>query len=195
MTPILSFLRRRMAATRTLVGIVLVVASIVGVVGVVQLSTPGERVITAIRFLPAGTVITDDVIDEVRVSSLATSPGVSATNVVGRVVGLDIGAGEIITARLLETTSLSRVLVSVPLGVTPPSTITIGATVDLWSVDEDGGAPPVTVARNAAVVSIADSGFGGDSVLTVLVDPLEVNRVLAVLGSSHIIVATSGETP
>jgi hypothetical protein len=117
------------------------------------------------------------------------------TDVVGRVVALDIGAGEIITARLLETTSLSRVLVSVPLGVTPPSTIAIGATVDLWSVDEDGGAPPVTVARNASVVSIADSGFGGDSVLAVLIDPLEVNRVLAVLGSSHVIVATSGETP
>ena len=75
----------------------------------------------------------------------------------------------------------------------PPSTVKSGATVDLWAVDEDGANPPVTVALNASVVAIADSGFGGDAVLTVLVDALEVDRVLAVLGSSHVIVVTSGE--
>ena len=195
MSSILSFLRRRLAASRTIVGVVLVVASVAGVVAVVRLSTPGERVIMAISFLSAGTVITADAIDEVRVSSLTTSPGVSLTEVIGRVVGSDIGAGEIITARLLEPTTSSRVQISVPIGVTPPSTMTSGALVDLWAVDEDGATPPATVALNATVVAIADSGFGGDAVMTVLVDPLEVDRVLAVLDSSHVIVVTSGETP
>ena len=195
MSSILSFLRRRLAASRTIVGVVLVVASVAGVVAVVRLSTPGERVIMAISFLSAGTVITADAIDEVRVSSLTTSPGVSLTEVIGRVVGSDIGAGEIITARLLEPTTSSRVQISVPIGVTPPSTMTSGALVDLWAVDEDGATPPATVALNATVVAIADSGFGGDAVMTVLVDPLEVDRVLAGLGSSHVIVVTSGETP
>ena len=195
MSSILSFLRRRLAASRTIVGVILVVASIAGVVAVVRLSTPGERVIMAISFLSAGTVITADAIEEVRVSSLATSPGVSLTEVIGRVVGSDIGAGELITARLLEPTTSSRVQISVPIGVMPPSTMTTGALVDLWAVDEDGATPPATVALNATVVAIADSGFGGDAVMTVLVDPLEVDRVLAVLGSSHVIVVTSGETP
>ena len=195
MSSILSFLRRRLAASRTIVGVVLVFASVAGVVAVVRLSTPGERVIMAISFLSAGTVITADAIDEVRVSSLTKSPGVSLTEVIGRVVGSDIGAGEIITARLLEPTTSSRVQISVPIGVTPPSTMTSGALVDLWAVDEDGATPPATVALNATVVAIADSGFGGDAVMTVLVDPLEVDRVLAVLGSSHVIVVTSGETP
>ena len=195
MSSILSFLRRRLAASRTIVGVVLVVASVAGVVAVVRLSTPGERVIMAISFLSAGTVITADAIDEVRVSSLTTSPGVSLTEVIGRVVGSDIGAGELITARLLEPTTSSRVQISVPIGVMPPSTMTSGALVDLWAVDEDGATPPATVALNATVVAIADSGFGGDAVMTVLVDPLEVDRVLAVLDSSHVIVVTSGETP
>jgi hypothetical protein len=195
MSSILSFLRRRLAASRTIVGIVLVVTSVIGVVSVVRLSTPGERVIMAISFLPAGTVITADAIDEVRVSSLPTSSSAALTEVVGRVVGSDIGAGEIITARLLEPSALSRVQISVAIGVMPPSTMTSGASVDLWAVDEDGASPPVAVALNATVVTIAESGFGGDAVMTVLVDPLEVDRVLAVLGSSHVIVVTSSETP
>jgi hypothetical protein len=195
MSSILSFLRRRLSASRTIIGISLIVASVVGVVGVVRLSTPGERVIMAIRYLPAGTIITADVIDEVRVSSLPASPSVSLTEIVGRVVGSDVGAGEIITARLLEPSALSRVHVSVPLGVAPPPTMTGGASIDLWAVDEDGETPPVTVARNALVVSLTDSGFGGDSVVNALVNPLDVHTVLAVLGSSHVIVATSGETP
>jgi hypothetical protein len=194
MTTILSFLRRRLAASRTIVGIALIVASVVGVVGVVRLSTPGDRVIMANSFLPAGTVITEDVIEEGRVSSRAANVNQPPTDVIGRVVGSDIGGGEIITARLLEPTPSSRVIISVPLGVAPPSAFANGTLVDLWSVNEDGDVPPITVARNAVIVSVTDSGFGGDSVLTVLVDPAQVDRVLGVLGSSHVIVATSGES-
>jgi len=195
MPSILSFFRRRLASSRTIVGAVIVVASVVGVVSVVRLSTPGERATMAISFLPTGTVITADAIAEVRVSSLGTSHGLSMTEAIGRVVGFDIGVGEIITPRLLEPSTLSRVQISVPIGVLPPSTMTSGASVDLWAVDEDGVSPPKTVAHNATVVAIVESGFGGDAVMTVLVNPIEVDRVLAVLGSSHVIVVTSGETP
>ncbi len=192
MSPILSFVRRRLAASRTLVGIALVLASVVGVVTVIRLSTPGERAIMANNFLAAGTVITADAIDEVRVSSLAGATPVSATEIVGRIVGSDIGAGEIITARLLEPSPSSRIQVSVPVGVIPPANMNAGSTVDLWAVDEESVNPPMTVALNATVVTIVDSGFGGDAVMTVLVDVREVDRVLAVLDSSHFIVATSG---
>jgi len=194
MNTIFSFVRRWLAASRTLVGVALIIVSVVGVVSVVRLSTPGDRVIMANSFLPVGTVITEDVIEEGRVSSIAVNPSESPTDVIGRVVGSDIGGGEIITARLLEPISSSRVLISVPLGVTPPPAITSGTVVDLWSVNEDADMPPITVARNAVVVSVTDSGFGGDSVLTVLVDPVQVDRVLGVLGSSRVIVATSGES-
>ena len=194
MTAIFSFLRRRLAASRTLVGIALIIASVIGVVGVVRLSTPGDRVIMAMSFLPAGTVITEDVIEEVRVPSHAANAPESMTDVIGRVTGSDIGGGEIITPRLLEPTPSSRVLIAVPLGVAPPSAFTNGEVVDLWSVSEDGVVPPISVARNAVIVSVNDSGFGGDSVLTVLVESAQVDRVLGVLGSSRIIVATSGES-
>lgn len=195
MSTILKFIRRRLATSRTITGAVLVAVSIVGVVGIVRLSTPGERVIMATDFLPAGTVITDDLIEDARVSGNISSPDWPLADVIGRVVGFDIGKGEVITARLLEPTQSSRVQISVPLGVNPPTSLVSGTSVDLWSVDTEDEMPPAAVAQHAMVVAMTDSGFGGDAVITVLVDSLEVDRVLAVLGTRHVVVATSSENP
>lgn len=195
MSTILMFIRRRLATSRTITGAVLVAVSIVGVVGIVRLSTPGERVIMATDFLPAGTVITDDLIEDARVSGNISSPDWPLADVIGRVVGFDIGKGEVITARLLEPTQSSRVQISVPLGVNPPTSLVSGSSVDLWSVDTEDEMPPAAVAQHAMVVAMTDSGFGGDAVITVLVDSLEVDRVLAVLGTRHVVVATSSEKP
>lgn len=195
MSTILMFIRRRLATSRTITGAVLVAVSIVGVVGIVRLSTPGERVIMAADFLPAGTVITDDLIEDAKVSGNISSSDWPLADVIGRVVGFDIGKGEVITARLLEPTQSSRVQISVPLGVSPPTSLVNGSSVDLWSVDTEDEMPPVAVAQHAMVVAMTDSGFGGDAVITVLVDSLEVDRVLAVLGTRHVVVATSSENP
>lgn len=195
MSFVASMLKRLNSTPRTLVGLVLIVSSIVGVVFVVRASAPGERVVMAATFLPAGTVITAESLREGRISPTAPNAVLVAEDVIGRVVGVDVGIGELISERMLEATPESRVHVAVPLGITPPTTVVPGSTVQLWSVDGDDFSPPHSIARNAVVLSVEASGLGGGTLLSVLVAAFEVDRVLSAIGSSHMVVATEGETP
>lgn len=195
MSFVASLLKRLNSTPRTLVGLVLIVSSIVGVVFVVRASAPGERVVMAATFLPAGTVITAESLREGRISPTAPNAVLVAEDVIGRVVGVDVGIGELISERMLEATPESRVHVAVPLGITPPTTVVPGSTVQLWSVDGDDFSPPHSIARNAVVLSVEASGLGGGTLLSVLVAAFEVDRVLSAIGSSHMVVATEGETP
>lgn len=195
MSFVASVLKRLNSTPRTLVGLVLIVSSIVGVVFVVRASAPGERVVMAATFLPAGTVITAESLREGRISPTAPNAVLVAEDVIGRVVGVDVGIGELISERMLEATPESRVHVAVPLGITPPTTVVPGSTVQLWSVDGDDFSPPHSIARNAVVLSVEASGLGGGTLLSVLVAAFEVDRVLSAIGSSHMVVATEGETP
>jgi hypothetical protein len=175
--------------------LVLIVASIVGVAFVVRSSAPGNRIVMAATFLPAGTVITAELLRDGRVSPAPPGSVLAAEDVIGRIAGIDIGDGEFISARMLEAITESRVRVSVPLGIIPPATIVRGSAIELWAVDEDEMSPPIAVARNAIVLAVVESGLGGDTTLTLLVDAFEVDRVLSAIGSSHMMVATEGETP
>lgn len=195
MSFVASVWKRLNSTPRTLVGLVLIVSSIVGVVFVVRASAPGERVVMAATFLPAGTVITAESLREGRISPTAPNAVLVAEDVIGRVVGVDVGIGELISERMLEATPESRVHVAVPLGITPPTTVVPGSTVQLWSVDGDDFSPPHSIARNAVVLSVEASGLGGGTLLSVLVAAFEVDRVLSAIGSSHMVVATEGETP
>lgn len=195
MSTVLSFLRRIALRSRTVVGLALILASVVGVVVVVRGVAPGERVVLAATFAPAGTVITDDLLVEGRVSVGTPATTLSANDVVGRVLGVDWGEGEVLSARMLEPASVDRVVVAVPLGVSPPTSITQGVEVDVWAVDTDGMAPPVTVAHGAIVESLVESGFGGDTLATLRVDPATIDRLLAYIGTSFALVITTGETP
>jgi hypothetical protein len=187
--------QRLTRSSRTLVGLVLIVSSIVGVILVVRSSSPGDRIVMAAMFLPAGTVITADSLREARVSPSPTESMLVAEDVIGRVAGVDIGDGEFISARMLEVIPESRIRVSVPLGIAPPTTVDRGSVIELWAVDADEVSPPHAVARNAVVVSVVESGFGGSTVLTLLVTAFEVDRVLSAVGSSHMMVVTEGESP
>ncbi len=195
MSSIVLFFRRLILRSRTVVGFGLIIVSIVGVFFVVRASAPGNVVIRATEFLPAGTVITSDMVSDGRVNWTPTGASTARSTVVGRVVGTDIAEGDIVTTRALEERETDRVEVSVPLGVTPPSSMKRGSAITLWSIDKDGVAPPVSVGRNVTVVSVTESGFGGDTVATVRVPALDIDRVLAVLGTSHLLVATSGDAP
>jgi len=175
--------------------LVLIVASIVGVAFVVRSSAPGNRIVMAATFLPAGTVITAELLRDGRVSPAPPGSVLAAEDVIGRIAGIDIGDGEFISARMLEAISESRVRVSVPLGIIPPATIVRGSAIELWAVNEDEMSPPIAVARNAIVLAVVESGLGGDTALTLLVEAFEVDRVLSAIGSSHMMVATEGETP
>jgi flagella basal body P-ring formation protein FlgA len=195
----MSFLRslveRLTRTSRTLVGLVLIVASIVGVTLVVRSAAPGNRIVMAAAFLPAGTIITAESLREGRISPTPAGSVLVAEDVIGRVAGVDIGDGEFISARMLEAIPESRVRVSVPLGITPPTTIARGSVIELWAVDADEISPPVAVARNATVLAVVESGLGGGTALTLLVTAFDVDRVLSAIGSSDMMVATEGETP
>jgi len=190
-----SLVQRLTQTSRTLVGLVLIVSSIVGVIFVVRSSAPGDRIVMAATFLPAGTIITAESLREGRVSPAPTGPLLVAEDVIGRVAGVDIGGGEFIAARMLEATPESRVHVSVPLGISPPTTIVRGSVIELWAVDADELSPPFAVARNAIVLSVVESGLGGGTALTLLVTAFEVDRVLSAIGASHMMIATEGEMP
>jgi flagella basal body P-ring formation protein FlgA len=190
-----SLVERLTRTSRTLVGLVLIVASIVGVTLVVRSAAPGNRIVMAAAFLPAGTIITAESLREGRISPTPAGSVLVAEDVIGRVAGVDIGDGEFISARMLEAIPESRVRVSVPLGITPPTTIARGSVIELWAVDADEISPPVAVARNATVLAVVESGLGGGTALTLLVTAFDVDRVLSAIGSSDMMVATEGETP
>jgi len=190
-----SFVRRITVTSRSLIGLILIVASIVGVVLVVRSSAPGDRIILAAEFLPAGSTITADSIREGRATDVPASLILNADDVVGRVVGVDVGDGEFISARMLEVVPLTNTQVSVPLGVTPPTSVTRGTAVELWAVDAEGIAPPLAIAHHAIVISLSEGGFGGETVLTVRVGPHEVAQVLATIGSSQLVMATASDSP
>ena len=194
MKSIISLFQRIARRSRVVVGLGFVIISIIGVGAVIQFSTPGDPVILATRFLSAGTVITEDHITAGRLSSATLADVVDATDLVGHALGVDVGKGEIVTARMLEPTSSTRVELSVPLGVAPPSGVARGSVVALWSLDTEGLVPPVAVANTATVMSLDEGNFGGETIATVLVNPADVDRVLAVLGTTRLLVATSSET-
>jgi hypothetical protein len=195
MSSVLSFLRRIARRSRTVVGLALILTSVIGVVLVVRGSAPGERVILAATFVPAGTVITNELIVEGRASVGSSVTDFTTNDVVGKVLGVDWGEGEVLSARMLEPASTERVVVAVPLGVSPPTSIAPGKIVDVWAVDTEGIEPPLTVAHSAVVDSIVESGFGGDTMMTLRVDVTSVDRLLAFVGTSFALVVTTGDTP
>jgi hypothetical protein len=190
-----SLIRRITMSSRSIIGLVLIVSSIVGVVLVVRLASPGDRIILASGFIPAGTVITTESIREGRATDVPAGLLLKAEDILGRVVGVDVGEGEFISARMLEVAAQSSSQVSVPLGIEPPTTVARGTTVELWSVDAEGIQPPVSIARHAIVMSLSESGFGGDTVLTVRISPAEVALVLATIGSNQVVMATASDSP
>ena len=195
MQSILAFVRRIGRRSRTVVGLLLIASSIVGVFVVVRASAPGDAIIVATKFLPAGSVLTATDITVSRVSRRSGDAVQTEKDVIGKAIGVDLGEGDIVTSRVMEPTTESRIEIAVPLGVEPPAGVDEGSQVDLWAVDSEGVLPPITVARNAPAISFVESGFGGDTIMTLLVSSTEVDSVLGALGTSRILVATSSVTP
>jgi hypothetical protein len=173
----------------------LIVLSIVGVTLVVRFSAPGISVVLATTYIPAGTTVTDDMITDGRVASAVSHPGPDRTDVVGRIAGADINEGDLVMMDDLEPSSMTRVEVSVPLGVVPPESLTRGSNIDLWAIDAEGISPPVEVAAHATVLSMSQSSFGGDTIATILVNAMDIDRVLSMMGTSRLLVATGDVVP
>ncbi len=177
-----------------LIGALLIVASIVGVNLVIRANNVGDPVLLAAEFLPAGTTVTDELIVDARLVG-RTAESLDRADVIGRVLATDVGAGELITGREFDETLESDTIVAIPLGVAPADSIAVGSTVSLWDVDSDGIRPPVTIAGRATLLDVAEGSLGSEARVTVLLSALDVDRVLGALGSTSLIVATSGQAP
>jgi hypothetical protein len=187
-------IRKFTVRSSTALGVALIAASVIGTVTVIRINNVGSPVVLAREFIAAGTVITDDMLVDARV--VGTNGGAPLrTDVVGRVLGIDVGPGEIVAARSLDETGATGTIVAIPLGVTPARALTAGQSITLWEVDGDGLVPPVAIANRATLIEVTDGSMGAETQATVLLDGKDIDRVLGAIGSTDLIVATSGQTP
>lgn len=139
--------------------------------------------------------MTDEMLIDGRVTSTVSRPGPRRTDVVGRIAGVDINQGDLVVMDDLEPSSTTRVEMSVPLGVAPSESLHRGSHIDLWAIDTEGILPPIAVAAHVTVMSVTQSSFGADTIATILVHAMEVDRVLSMLGTSRLLVTTGDVAP
>ncbi|WNM23858.1 SAF domain-containing protein [Demequina capsici] len=183
---------------RLLIGIVLIAASVAGVVSLVRAADSTAPVYMAVRELPAGTVLDQEdlVVAHVRVDA---GTYVGATEQPwGQVLTRPVGVGELVPAGALSSVDAYdarpvavRTTRPVAQGIGP------GSIVDVWVtvVDEDGQPSSRLVGEQLAVdaVEADDAAFAGSGAQTVYVivpqdrmeaflDALAVDGDLSVVG-------------
>lgn len=175
---------------RTLTGIVLVVGSAVGVGFTVNQAQSGDRVFMASRFVAEGTTITPDDVVEVVVVVGSTAGVVDRDMVVGRTLGMSVGAGEIFTERVLAPQNPESESLRLDLATAPSSGITAGSRVTVWSLPAEGGPPPQQVAENATVVGVHTESLGAETSIDVVIDRRQVPAVLGAIASGSSLMVT-----
>lgn len=191
------FDRTRLTAPRstTVVGIGMIIAGVIGTQFVITANNEGIPLVIATTDILAGTVITHDMVSTGRLAGTTSVDSVSVDDVVGRIASADVAAGDLINGRVMEESVESRTIVAVPLGLPLAHGIGDGSLVNLWQVDDDGVTPPTSIAQSVRVVDVSTSSLGSDEIASVLLDPMDVDRVLGALGASRLIVATAGQAP
>ncbi len=121
---------------RLVIGLVLVIVSIVGVVGIVRMSASATPVVVASRLLVEGQQITSTDV-ETRMARLEFVSGAYPQNiesVVGKVVTRSIGRGELVpSASLGEASEVIETTVVVDVDAPLASNMIDGGIVDLWA--------------------------------------------------------------
>lgn len=174
---------------RFAIGLVLVVASVVGVLVVVSSADASTRVYTARDALAPGDTIDagDLVVSSVRLASvgeLYLVPGDVPDD--GLVVTRTVAAGELVPASAVGAKAgISLASVVVTLGGRIPASVAPGSTVDLWAASEEEAnlfRPPVVIVSGATVVRVIESDglVASDEAasLELLVPRLRIARVL-----------------
>lgn len=192
--------RRRAPDPRLVIGLVLVVASIAGVVGIVAATDDGVEVYAAPRLLTAGERISAEDLELRRVSlgadveSYLTAEALPAA---GAVVSRTVGEGELIPLAAVgdeRGPSMTTIVVALttPLG----QTVRTGDTVDVWaSPQEEAGryGAPVVISSGAQLVrEVADEGLvaGAEAArVELLVPRRDVARILDALANSDALAA------
>ena len=174
---------------RFAIGLVLVVASVVGVLVVVSSADTSTRVYTARDALAPGDTIDagDLVVSSVRLASvddLYLVPGDVPDD--GLVVTRTVAAGELVPASAVGAKAgVSLASVVITLGGQIPASVKPGSTVDLWAASEEETnlfGPPVVIVSGATVVRVIESDglVASDDAasLELLVPRLRIARVL-----------------
>lgn len=158
---------------RLIIGLLLVIASIAGVVGLVTALDRTVDVYAAKEDLTVGERVSaaDLSVVEVRVDgfeNLYVSAGEPLES--GTRASAFVKAGELVPARaIVGTDQQGRKPVSVPVAGAISSSISVGGHVDVWSAAPEGTgndyAEPARILEQVEVASVADiqSGFGGTS--------------------------------
>lgn len=191
-TPNLRFIRK--PSPRVWLGATLIAVSIAGTVTVITSERQGTIIVLASHFIPAGTVITESDISRARVADGGQGIVIEAGDVVGQRTATDIGPGEIVAPRLIDSSLDSRRLVTVPVETSPSREMVAGSRIQLWSVSGADSAPPRLVAVDAVVVAVRDSGFGQGSLLDVSIVARDEMRVISAVGSDGAVVAVMGDS-
>jgi hypothetical protein len=182
---------KRKPTQRAILGFALIGISIAGTATTIAVNNNGITAVMASRVIPAGSLISDADVYEVRVSSISDLREVTLPDVVGRRASVDLAVGSTVVSADLEPASLATSIVSVPLSISPAESISPGRHVQLWSMSSDELEPVRLVARSAVVVSSRDSGFGGEVMMDVSLSFREVHTVLAAISANARIVATT----
>lgn len=178
--------RRILLDPRLLIGIVLVVASVAGVVAIVTASDRTHEVYVAATALSPGDVVTADDLDvrSVALGSAAAhylAPGDVPAD--GVVVAHPVGAGELVAVSATGSRAgqtLTAVVVETS-GLLPES-VRPGATVDIWAASVEEDAPRVLVTDATVVRLVTDDALvstGEVTAVELLVPRTRVSRVLA----------------
>ena len=184
--------RRRALDPRLGIGVLLVIGSVAGVVGIVAEADDSVEVLAAPRTLVPGDRVTAAElsvrpvrIDDARGLYLAAEEIPSE----GVVVTRAIGEGELVPLSAVgDGDALENGSVVVPGGAALARSVDAGASVDLWAARETSGAfaPPVVLVGGATVVRIVETeglmSSGGVSV-ELLVPRDRVPRVLEALAN------------
>ena len=181
----------RKPTQRAILGLALIGVSVAGTATTIAINNDGTTAVMATRVITAGSMIAQDDVREVRVSSMSTLSEVSLADVVGRRASVDLMMNSTIVMEHLEPSSLATSIISIPLSIAPAKSIIGGRRIELWAMSSDGVEPVRLVARNAVVVSSRSSGFGGEVMMDVSLTFREVHSVLAAISANTRIVATT----
>ncbi len=170
---------------RTLLGILLVTASAVGVGYTVTEARSGDTVIVASRFLASGSVVTEGDV------STGVTAGITRADIaIGRTLQVSIGEGELLTERLFEPQDSMTESLRLDLATAPASDVVAGSRVTVWSLPAAGGPPPQQLAENATVVAVHNTSLGAEDSIEISIDRRQVPQVLAAVASGFAVMVT-----
>lgn len=174
---------------RLVIGLVLIAASVAGVLGIVSSADSSVQVLAARDALAPGDRVNaaDLVATSVRlpsVDSLYLLPGDVPAD--GFIVTRAVGEGELVPASAVGAKAgLGLASVVVTINGQPPGSIGPGATADLWASRHEESSsfgPPAVIVSGATVVRVVESEglvtSGDRTTLEILVPRMRIARVL-----------------